>query len=256
MSDPQTPAEVISDTHLNDSPTDPSQPAPEGAGTTPQHPVNPSANPKSKGGPATHRPGCGCRPCSSRRRTEEALARRAGDDGEPSTLPAKVEAPKLEAELSDLPAIPISRMKQNVAKWLTMKTADPDLTNKEIAEQLGIALRTLNNTLYKARKEGWLQFHDPLDELKYGMIPKVVDNLNLFLDARDRTVTLEAAKATLFREFANKEGIADAPPTTILALKIELPEGYSRENLPKPKGVIVARPNFVDAEVVKVESDS
>lgn len=151
--------------------------------------------------------------------------------------------------------MPVSRMKQNTATWLKMKAANPDLTNKEIAKELGISVNTLQNTLYKAKKEGWLTFTDPLEDLRYGMIPKIADNLNLFLDARDRTVTLEAAKATLFRRYQTEEGIAEQP-STILALKIELPEGFSRDNLPKPKGVIVARPNtFVDAEVIEVKTD-
>lgn len=148
-------------------------------------------------------------------------------------------------------------MKQHVARWLTMKTANPDLTNKEIAQELGISLSTLQNTLYKARQQGWLTFVDPVDELKYGMIPKIADNLNLFLDARDRTVTLEAAKATLFREYASKEGINDAPPTTILALKIEMPTNAAPTT--NIKGVIVGTPvslNVVEGEVVNATQRS
>lgn len=141
-------------------------------------------------------------------------------------------------------------MKQNVVKWAQYRATEPNLTNKDIAEKLGISPYTLANTLYKARKEGWLEFADPLHALKYEMAPKVADNLNYWLDRRDKQVTLETAKATIFRQFAAEEGLQEQP-TTILALKIELPDGYSGGELPKPKGMIVGKPNqFIDAEVV------
>lgn len=144
-------------------------------------------------------------------------------------------------------------MRANTARWLQLKTTNPDLSNKDIAKELGIAYKTLENTLRKARREGWLKFHDPLDDFKYGTVPLIAENMELFLKARDKQVTIEAFKATLAKEYAQEQGVHEAP-TTILALKIELPDGYSRENLPKPKGVIVARPHtfveVVDAETV------
>ena len=144
-------------------------------------------------------------------------------------------------------------MKENVATWLRLKASDPKMSNKDIAATIGIAPKTLDNTLAKARKEGWLTFTDPLNELRYGMIPKIADNLNLFLDARDKQVTIEAAKATLFRQYQVEEGIQDSP-TTILALKIELPDGYTAADLPKPKGVIIERPNtFTEGDAVEVD---
>lgn len=263
MSDAKTSSDDLPTTHPDDSPSrdqstsvDQISTPLQGTPTPPQHPAPAAAKPKSKGGPATHKSGCGCRPCAARRRTEEAIAGRTGPDRTSPVAATEALVPPKDI-LSDLPAVPVSRMKQHVARWLTMKTANPDLTNKEIAQELGISLSTLQNTLYKARQQGWLTFVDPVDELKYGMIPKIADNLNLFLDARDRTVTLEAAKATLFREYASKEGINDAPPTTILALKIEMPTNAAPTT--NIKGVIVGTPvslNVVEGEVVNATQRS
>lgn len=148
-------------------------------------------------------------------------------------------------------------MRQNVAAWLKAKSANSKLTNKEIAESIGISPSTMHASLYKARKEGWLRFEDPLNEFRYGMVPKIAENLNLFLDARDKQVTLEAAKATIFRQYAVEEGIAEAAPVTVLALKIEMPPGLvAGSTPPNLKGVIVGTPvGFIEAEVVKSDPD-
>lgn len=156
------------------------------------------------------------------------------------------------AELSDVIVATPRTLKSHVANWARMRATEPALTNKDIAERLGIAPQTLNAAIYRGRKAGWLRFEDPIHEVKFGMIPKVVENVNLFLDARDKQVTIEAAKATIWKQFQASEGIADAP-TTILALKIQMPEGYNASELPQPKGRIVGKPNtFAEGEVIAV----
>jgi hypothetical protein len=219
---------------------------PTGAGTAPSDPAK-SHPERKRGGPSYHKPGCGCRPCAARARQAQAVALGSRPEASQALVPAA-------DVLSDLPRADSPRTKANVALWLKMQAADPKCTVKDVADHIGIAPRTLQNQIYKARKEGWLKFEDPLSEVKYGMIPKIAENLNLFLDARDKQVTIEAAKATIWRQFAHEEGIQDAP-STVLALKIELPAGYTGGDLPKPKGIIVGKPNFVDAEVISAESD-
>ncbi len=110
-----------------------------------------------------------------------------------------------------------------IATWLAMRSVEPGIRNSEIADRRGISVGYLRDMIYKARKEGWLQFSDPMDQIEYGIIPKVVDNLNYFLDKKDRSVTIETAKGTLFKQYQESKGISDAPHT-VLALKIEAPE--------------------------------
>lgn len=148
-------------------------------------------------------------------------------------------------------------MRHNVAEYLKLKIADPKITNQQIADKLGIAKSTLENTLYTARKDGWLKFTDPLDDVKYGHLPLIAENIELFLRARDQKVTVEAAKATLWRDYQAKEGTLVEAPTTVFALKIEVPEAFDKAAAAANiRGVIVGRPvelsgDFIDAEKVE-----
>src|SRR5690242_1489566 len=107
-------------------------------GGTPAPPLN-AANPDSKsrkgvGGPNTHKPGCACRVCKSRRRKEEAELIRTGV----KTLDQVSEVdppPTSQPELSDLPAeyTRPSKAREHVAAWLKAKMADPKVSEKTIA---------------------------------------------------------------------------------------------------------------------------
>lgn len=101
-----------------------------------------------------------------------------------------------------------------------MRATDPKLSNKDIAERLGIGEATLNVMITKATKEGWLVFEDPLKRLEYELIPKATQNLKEFLDEGDKMVTIEVAKGAIFPAFKEQKGIQEAP-STILAIKIE-----------------------------------
>lgn len=145
-------------------------------------------------------------------------------------------------------------MRDRVKKWLQWKAIEPKLTQREAAERLGIAEQTLTNTIYKATKEGWLKFEDPLAELEYEIMPKVTHNLKYYLDQGDKDVTIKTAQGTLFKQFQAAKGVQQtAPQTTVLAFKIEIPPGGPAN---AATGVIVGTPRkleIVDAQVVKSE---
>ncbi len=111
-------------------------------------------------------------------------------------------------------------MKSRVKQWALMRLQEPGIKNEEVAKRLGIAKCTLNTYISNARREGWLKFDDPTDKIDFEIIPKVLDNLNHFLDAKDKAVTIETAKGVLWKPYLEAKGIADVPQT-ILALKIE-----------------------------------
>lgn len=127
--------------------------------------------------------------------------------------------------------------------WLAMRSLEPTLSTKDIADRLGISVGYLRNLIYNARKDGWLSFTDPLDQIEYGIVPKVIDNLNYFLDAKDKTVTIETAKGTVFPQYKESKGISEAPHT-VLALKIEAP--LPSDNVRVIAGQIVGRPRQLE----------
>lgn len=95
------------------------------------------------------------------------------------------------------------------------------LRNKEIAEKLGLTPHSVRTLIWRAGKEGWLKFDDPLERFHNEIVPKVVDNIDYWIDKKDKRMTIEAAKgAGIFQthQVVKNEGEA---PQTILALKIE-----------------------------------
>lgn len=141
-------------------------------------------------------------------------------------------------------------MRDRIKKWLQWKAIEPKLTHRDAAARLGIAEQTLTNTIYKATKEGWLKFDDPLDELEFEIIPKVTHNLKYYLDQGDKDITIKTAQGTIFKQFQESKGIVkEAPQTTVLAFKIEFPPGGPSHGA----GHIVGTPKrleIVDAQIV------
>jgi transposase len=133
--------------------------------------------------------------------------------------------------------------RDRVAQWLALKANQPSLKNKEIAEMLGISPITLQQYIGQGRKAGWLQFDDPLDKVEHLIIPKTVDNLMEFLNQKDKTVTLETAKGTIFKQYQASKGIQEGGQQ-VLALKIEMPTASSQ--VPKiAVGQIVGQPKVL-----------
>ena len=111
-----------------------------------------------------------------------------------------------------------------IAEWLKLRALEPDITMKDASIKLGIHRSTLHSIINRGTKAGWLRFDDPLSRIEHQIVPKVLDNLNYFLDERDKTVTIETAKGTIFKTYQESKGI-DQGSKTVLALKIELPDG-------------------------------
>lgn len=112
-----------------------------------------------------------------------------------------------------------------IAAWLAIRASEPGITQKEIAQRMGISPNTLYSLIYRAQKAGWLKFDDPMAKLEYQVIPKALDNLNKFLDEGDKTVTIEVAKGTIFKTYQESKGVGENVPQTILAIKFEQPTG-------------------------------
>ena len=130
----------------------------------------------------------------------------------------------------------------HIAQYLYFRAVEPDITTKEVAARLGIATRTLNKHLLHARREGWLQFEDPLERIEFEIVPKVIDNLSHFLDQQDKQVTIETAKGTIFKQYQESKGLIESA-VTVLALKIDQP----MDGEPKVvAGTVVGRGRVID----------
>ena len=211
--------------------------------------------PRNRGGANTHtNPNCACFSCVARRRPKTPIAFPDGNGG--GSLVSVEDAEKainrtrttIVAEEYNPNSSKRQSAKVRVAQWLGTKAIEPELSNAEIARRMGISAQALRASISKGVQEGWLKFEDPIQAIEYQIIPKVVRNLNHFLDEGDKQVTIETAKGTLFKTFAEASG-ATQGPQTVLALKIELPERPTDE-MKVVAGKIVGRPRSLsDSEV-------
>jgi transposase len=131
-----------------------------------------------------------------------------------------------------------------ILQYITLRAEG--LAGKEIAERIGIKYATLRTMVYRASQEGWLKFTDPTERFQNQIVPKVVDNIEHWIDKKDKTMTIEAAKgAGIFKNYQaiKVEGQA---PMTVLALKIEPAPGGNAKVL---TGHVVGVPKAIEGEV-------
>lgn len=175
------------------------------------------AETKNPGKTGRHPKTCDCAQCKTRVRVKEAIARSVRDGGDVQIVVPREEI--LNADLEPLLTIK-HKGRDRVAKWIALRAQFPDETNAELAKRLGMTPGALASLIKRAVKGGWLQFEDPLARIEHEIIPKAVDNLSEFLDKKDRQVTIEVAKGTIFKQFQESKGLNEKTQT-ILAVKIE-----------------------------------
>ncbi len=95
------------------------------------------------------------------------------------------------------------------------------MNNVAIAAKMGITAHSLNSHICTAIREGWLKFDDPVARFEHEIVPKVVDNIEHFIDLKDKSMTIEAAKgAGVFKSYQAIR-TETTSPQTVLAIKIE-----------------------------------
>jgi hypothetical protein len=187
------------------------QPAEQAAEAAPPAAKGRKPNRKGIGGTFSHSPNCKCNPCRARRQRLEAEG--------------IVKEEPIVAPPGRKPCVP-KPLRARVAQFLHYSATKPNATKQQIAEMMGLTSRQLHTILKQARENDLLVLDDPLERIELEIIPKVVDNLAYYLNQKDKTVTIETAKGTLFKQFAAEKGIQDQP-STVLALKIEMPDSSS-----------------------------
>ena len=210
----------------------------------------PNSRPRAGvGGTFSHGSTCDCNPCKARRRQQETLAVAAGiggahlASGPTKTITTKTGVKK--AAPKDLRA--------RIAQFLHFSMMFPNAPRTELAEKMGITPKRLYEIITKGKNEGLIEFSDPLERLDYEIIPKIVDNLIYFLNAKDKTVTIEAAKGTLFPAYKESRGMSETSQT-VLALKIELPDGNEIKVV--GGGRIVGTPKALDEPFVDLDTET
>lgn len=136
------------------------------------------------------------------------------------------------------------QLPQQIAGIIAMRTEG--LSDKQIAEKLGLAINTIRNILGKARRDHGLA--DVVDRVQNRAIPAAVDNMIERLDEGDDKFTKYLLDKTLFKKESAKDGKNSGGNT--LTVKIELPvipEGAPAVAI----GAIVGKPqSAIDGEVV------
>ena len=209
------------------------------------------------GGTFSHGPLCKCNPCKARRRQQEAIAIAAGIGR--MELDSKPIQPPVSLDKNGHKKTAPKGLRERIAQYIHYSMVYPNSAKADIAEKMGISAATLYKIITDAQAQGLIKFTDPLERIDYEIIPKIVDNLNHFLDAKDKTVTIEAAKGTLFKSYQESRGISDGNQT-VLALKIEMPDGQDVKILTghivgKPKSLSEAEDNLtIDVEAYEIPS--
>jgi len=142
-------------------------------------------------------------------------------------------------------------MREHAMKIIALRLGG--MEDKEIAEYLEVSPKSLNQYVWIAGKNGWLEsFSSAKEAIEYGLAHKVLRNLDEALDDDTRPMTggpknrtavaLKIAEGTMFKQFG--DGVTStAAPQTMIAIKIEQP----REAQPMRAGTIGG---MVDAETV------
>lgn len=146
---------------------------------------------------------------------------------------------------------PDSKVRTTALQIIAMRIAGMD--DDEIAKLLKISVKSISPYVYRASKNGWLEFDNPKEQLQYAVVPKAVRNLNAALDKQNERlasgltvgdhVALKVAEMTVAKEFDQQATAAIAH--SIVAIKIEMPPGAPQQLREDTTGGL---PAYVDAE--------
>lgn len=118
--------------------------------------------------------------------------------------------------------------KARLAQIAAFKAMGLNLT--EIADKLDLSYSTVKNIVSKGNKQGLIQYDDPFERFENMLIPKVVDNIEYWLNEKDKKMTIEAAKGAGIFKAHQAIKVEGQAPQTVLALKIEMPEASGLES--------------------------
>ena len=222
----------------------------------------PDSSVVNRGGTHTHKPGCNCNPCASRRRAKEALIRTAGL---PTASAAATTNPGTGLIHSDIPHYTLpsarKRLQEKIEEFVRLRIAYPDAPLKELAKKLEVSAKTLSGYITVATEEGWLRFDDSIDRVEFELVPLAIQNAIDLMNAKDPKVTIETLKGTVFPDYRSRKGISEND-SNVIAIRIEGSEGAPQldiRRLGRPKvgtnsGIIDAEP-MADHPIIVSDSN-
>lgn len=221
-------------------------------------PANPQ--PKKRGRPrktylTAHNEDCTCEVCRARIRAKTSQLIR---DGAEVTLPSFTEIEpgkrknkqfrvrKNPADPTKITLVPSGQIvKSYVADWAIMKMSGK--SNSDIAKELGISPSYLSSCLTVAHNNGWLKFNELKDRLEFVIAPKVVDNIEHFIDNKSERMTIEAAKGLGMFQSHQAVKVDGGEQQTALILNIEMAPATEVKQV---TGTIMGRPKYLEGETV------
>jgi len=197
-----------------------------------------------------HKPGCKCRPCQGKAKARLIAAGAAGE-ALAANPPSESELPKetrrrpwdiKKSEYSDypVPVIPDHSKRATVLRIIELRGSG--FTTAEVSEALGIKPATISEYMRKAVREGWIILDDPRERFEHKIVPKVVDNIEHFIDLKDRTMTIEAAKGSGIFQSHQAVKVDGTAPQAVLALNINPIAGNEPTVI---RGRVVGRPKEI-----------
>lgn len=149
---------------------------------------------------------------------------------------------------------PTSLQREQANKVAAMRIAGAD--DETIATTLGLAKQTVHNVIYKAARNGWMNFDDPKDVIDYQLIPKAIRVMDEGLADETRNektgvqvrqlIAMKIGADTIFKRYDTPTG--NQNHQTMIGIRIEMPTG------PAPavrEGTTAGTPAYIEAEVGK-----
>lgn len=198
-----------------------------------------------------HKPGCPCPPCT---RKAKALAGGPGAGGPAVETAAPSDGDVTPSELPTIPVVHVDGLPPIIAQdrgarsrvMQIVQLRARGLNYVEIGKEMDLTAGTVRGYMYKAAKEGWLIYENPIERFQQEIVPHVVDNIAYWVKKKDKQMTIEAAKgAGIFTSHQAVRVEGDAPQT-LLSLKIE-PAPQAGDDARVITGHIVGQPRQLRA---------
>jgi hypothetical protein len=129
------------------------------------------------------------------------------------------------------------------------------MEDQQIADALGISVKSISPYVYRAARNGWLKLDHPKERVQYEIMHKVIDNLDEGLNSqgiltngmRERThVALKIAEGTVFKAFEQVQQAQGG--SNAVRVNIIMPPGPMQT---MRDDTIGGSPAYVDAVVVE-----
>lgn len=152
----------------------------------------------------------------------------------PSTaLPVPVSPPSTSVASNPYAGVPVLGPGQKVRVAQILSCRALGMSDKEIAEKLGIKVKSVQQYMWIAGKRGYLSQSSPKERMEFELPHKIVRNVSAFLDSENPKerfeMTVEAAKGTgIFKQHQaiKQDGMVQMAQ---ISVNVVMPEGIQQD---------------------------